>query len=332
MKRVSFFLALVMTFLLILTPVVGCGQKANAPTGSTTTTTTPETTTTANQSTPPTSTESPPETTATSTTTTTTPASFVPIVWTTPTSPITLTVDEATKRATYQSGGSQISAYFYKPAGTGPFPAILMLHGKDGLQEYQRSYASWLSAQGYVVLAPDYLTPVGIASQAWTGSDYGKHTDRIREIQADGLESLKSLTYVDSNRMGIVGFSLGGYYAFILATRDDVKGIVSYYGAYFITAPYKPENDYLARYKFIDIVTQIKAPVLMFHGDTDALVSISTAEAARGLLDSNNKPNEYYVYAGVGHAFNIQGAPTYNAQAVADSEQKTIAFLKAKLE
>ncbi|MDO9333101.1 MAG: hypothetical protein Q7T57_01065 [Dehalococcoidales bacterium] len=69
MKRVSFFLALVMAFLLILTPVVGCGQKANAPTASSTATTTNEPT---NQSTPPTTTESPPETTTPSTTTTTT--------------------------------------------------------------------------------------------------------------------------------------------------------------------------------------------------------------------------------------------------------------------
>jgi carboxymethylenebutenolidase len=255
----------------------------------------------------------------------------VPIVWTAPSNLITLTVDESTNRATYQSGGVQISAYFYKPAGFGPFPAILMLHGKDGLQEHQRSYASWLAKQGYVVLAPDYLTPVGIASQAWTISDCGKYTDRIREIQGDGLESLKSLTYVDSNRIGVVGFSLGGYYAFILATRDDVKGIVSYYGAYFFSAPYKPENDRLVRYKFIDIVTQIKTPVLMFHGDADALVPISTADAVHGLLDSSNKLNEYYVYSGVGHAFNIQGASTYNTQATADSQQRALVFLEAKL-
>jgi carboxymethylenebutenolidase len=349
MKSISSSITFVIVFILILVSALGCGQKASAP-SNTETATTAESTATApstpseTQSTTSTSSASPSETTTSptitatmtpsqtaSTPTTTTTYSFVPIVWTSPSSPIILTIDETTKRATYQSGGDQISAYFYKPIGTGPFPAILMLHGRDGLQEYQRSYASWLAARGYVVLAPDYLTPVGVSPQTWSGADYSKHTERIREIQADGLEDLKSLDYVDSNRLGIIGFSLGGYYSFILATRDDIKSIVSYYGAYFITAPYKPENDRFAEYKFIDIVTQIKTPVLMFHGNIDALVAISTADAAHGLLDTANKPNEYYVYPGVGHAFNIQGSSTYDAQATTDAEQKVINFLETNL-
>ena len=349
MKRMSFFLTFVPVFISILVLTTGCGQKGaqNETTTATSTASTasteppvtenqPATTTSTTSSTettspPPSSTTTTPTQTTTPPPSSTTTPSYVAIVWTTPNTPISLNVDESTKRATYQSGGTQISAYFYKPAGSGLFPAIMMLHGKDGLQEYQRSYASWLASKGYIVLAPDYLTPVGVSPQAWTGADYGKHTERIREIQGDGLESLKSLAYVDSSHLGIVGFSLGGYYSFILATRGDVKGIVSYYGAYFITAPYSPANDRLAKYKFIDIVTQMQAPVLMLHGDIDALVAISTADAAHGLLDNANKVNEYFVYPGVGHAFNIQGSPTYNAQATVDAEQKVVDFLGTNL-
>lgn len=247
-----------------------------------------------------------------------------PIVWTKPGAPVTLTVDAVSNRATYKSGDSEISGYFYKPQGTGPFPAVLVLHGKSGLGEPTRAYASWLATQGYVALAPDYLKPIGMSTGAWAGADYGKYTDRIREILGYGVESLKSLSYVSPNNLGVVGMSLGGFFAFVLATRDDLKGIVSYYGAY---APGLVNP----RYPLADIIAQIKTPVLMFHGDKDDVVPIEHAVAARDFLTSSGKQFEYIIYPGAGHAFDIQGGATYDAAATADARQKVVVFLQARL-
>lgn len=253
-----------------------------------------------------------------------TPPSPAPIVWTTPGAPVTLTVDATANRATYSSGGTQVSGYFYRPPGTGPFPALLVLHGRGGLQEPSRVYASWLATQGYVALAPDYFTPIGMTREKFSGSFYKENVDQVREHLAQGLEALKSLSYVAPNRVEVVGFSLGGYLAFILGTRDDVKAIVSYYGAY---APM-----IVARYPFADVVAQMKAPVLMFHGDADKDVPIDHANTAQNLLTSSGKQYEYIVYPGVGHSFETQGAPTFNARATADAQEKVLAFLKAKLQ
>ncbi len=200
-----------------------------------------------------------------------------------------------------------------------------MLHGKAGLGEGQRSYASWLATQGYVALAPDYFTPIGMTAEKFDASFYTTSVDQAREVMAQGLEALKSLSYVDAKRLGVVGFSLGGYFTFIMASRDDVKGIVSYYGAYAPTlrAP---------RYPLADIIAQIKAPVLMFHGDKDELVPIADANTAADLLKKNNKQYEYIIYPGVGHAFDIQGGSTYNAQASTDAQQRVLAFFNAKLQ
>ena len=152
-------------------------------------------------------------------------------------------------------------------------------------------------------------------------------TDRIREIQGDGLESLKSLPYVDPNRIGVVGFSLGGYFAFILDTRNDVKAIISYYGAYYGN----PVNQLLTAYTFADIVTQMKAPVLMLQADADESVPIAYANTARNLLTDSGKQPEYVVYPGAGHLFNFQGV-SFDAKAAADAEQKVLTFLKTKLQ
>jgi carboxymethylenebutenolidase len=233
-------------------------------------------------------------------------------------------VDEAANRATYKSGGVEVSGYFYKPSGTGPFPAVLVVHGKSGLGEGMRPHLTWLATQGYVALAPDYFTPIGMTAEKFDVSFYLNNVDQAREVLGQGLEALKSLSYVDPNRLGVVGFSLGGYLAFILATRNDVKGIVSYYGAYAPTAP--------AACSLADIIAEIKVPVLMFHGDADQLVPIAHANTARDLLTSKGKQFEYFIYPGVEHAFDLQGAATYDANATTDARQKELTFLKAKLQ
>lgn len=210
------------------------------------------------------------------------------------------------------------------PRGNGPFPSVLILHGKSGQAKTAPPECQWLAAQGYVVLAPDYFTPIGMTAEKFDVSFYLNNVDPAREVLGRGLEALKSQSYVDPKRIGVVGFSLGGYLGFVLATRDDVKGIVSYYGAYAPTAP--------ARYRLADIVAQIKSPVLMFHGDKDELVPIANANTARDLLTSANKQFEYIVYPGAGHTFNAAGGPLANPQATADAQQRVIAFFKAKLQ
>ncbi len=248
----------------------------------------------------------------------------VPIVWARPGAPVTLTVDAAANSATYKSGAVDVSGYFYKPSGTGPFPAVLVLHGKSGQPKSPPPEVQWLATQGYVALAPDYFTPIGMTAEKFDVSFYLNNVDQAREVLGQGLEALKSLPYVSPGRIGVVGFSLGGYFAFILASRDDVKCIISYYGAYAPTAP--------ARYRLADIIAQIKAPVLMFHGDKDELVPIANANTARDLLAMSGKQYEYIVYPGAGHTFNAPGGPLANPQATADAQQKVLTFLKTKLQ
>ena len=230
-----------------------------------------------------------------------------------------LKIDANGERASYRSDDVNVSGYFYRPEGAGPFPAVLVLHDSNGLGEKPRAYAAWLASQGYVALAPDYLTPIGVPKEKWSLSDWTKNLLRISKYLGDGVEAIKTLPYVIPNQIAVVGFSLGGYFAFILAGRDDVKGIVSYYGAYVNVG------------EFSGIVAQIRAPVLMLHGDVDQIVPIASANAVQNLLASSNKQFEYITYPGAGHGLDIQGGPNYNAAAAADAQQKTLAFLRAKL-
>jgi dienelactone hydrolase len=114
-------------------------------------------------------------------------------------------------------------------------------------------YAAWLANQGYLALAPDYLTPIGVPKSQWSleAGDWARNFLQIQKYLGDGVEAIKTLPYVIPNQIAVVGFSLGGYFAFILAERDDLKGIVSYYGAYVNVS------------EFSNIVAQIRVPILM---------------------------------------------------------------------
>lgn len=237
------------------------------------------------------------------------------------------TVNVAANTVTYGEGG-RFSGAFYRPSGAGPFPAVLVLHTRGGFNAHVRSAAALLATQGFVTLAPDYFTPLGVSGKA---SDLQVllvlNTDGAREIMAQALECLKVQSFVDPQHLGAVGFSLGGYFAFILATRSDIKGVVSFYGAYHGT----PVSLIPTRYSWPEIVAQVRTPALILHGDSDSTIPLSRAEGVRRLMEERSKPLEMVVYPGVEHAFDQVGTATFSASATADAQARTLTFLNAKL-
>ncbi len=91
---------------------------------------------------------------------------------------------------------------------------MLLLHGKSGQPKTPPAELPWLAAQGYVALAPDYFTPISMTAEKFDVSFYLNSVDPAREVMGQGIEALKSLPYVDPKNIGVMGFSLGGYFAF----------------------------------------------------------------------------------------------------------------------
>ena len=172
------------------------------------------------------------------------------------------------------------------------------------MKSHEMSTASWLASQGYVALAPDYFAPLGVTAKTFDlDTFFVQYSDESREVMTEALECLKSLSYVDGNRLGTVGFSLGGYFGFILASRDDIKGVVSSYGAYHGA----PISRRPAKYSWPD--------------------RISWATEVRGLLTRAGKSFELVVYPNAEHAFDKVGEPTYNAAVTVEARAKTLDFL-----
>jgi len=132
----------------------------------------------------------------------------------------------------YKSGALRIEAYFYKPAGEGPFPLIIYNHGsRDGQDRTEQPapfVARVLVPAGYAVLVPErrgYGTSDGMILRDEVGADLGgKLLNRLDEEAADVLAALdyaKTEPSVDASRIGMMGWSFGGIVSLLAATHRN---------------------------------------------------------------------------------------------------------------
>jgi carboxymethylenebutenolidase len=261
-----------------------------------------------------------------------------PISWT-PASAIPCEIDETVHRATFLADADRVTAAVYRPAGDGPFPAALVLHTANGFGAHEIRVARRLADAGFVALAPDYFSAVGL-SGPWLPRDgcppgspcqraYVTEADRVREALARGIDCLRSMPSVDGERIGVLGFSLGSYYGWLLTTRPDVRAAVLWYA---VTGG-GDVGGVAARYGYLTVAAQSRAQILVLQGeaDRDGSATYSIVAAATRRAIERGAAIDLVTYPGVGHGFDLPNAPGYHPPTAADAWQRTLAFLRSAL-
>jgi carboxymethylenebutenolidase len=123
------------------------------------------------------------------------------------------------------NGGPDVRAYVAKPAGEGPFPAVIMIHEFFGLNESIVGKADLLAQEGYLVVAPDTFRG---STTAWIPrAIYQVITTRPENINAD-LDSvyawLESQPDVAQDRVGVAGFCYGGRASLLYSLHNNRLG------------------------------------------------------------------------------------------------------------
>src|SRR5580704_12692708 len=136
------------------------------------------------------------------------------------------------KPVTYKSGTETVDALLYTPPGKGPFPALVVIHEYWGFNDWVKEQASKLADQGYVALAIDlYRGKVATTPDEAHEIMRGVPEDRANRDLLAAVAYLRTLTTVDSKRLGSIGWCMGGGYAFDLAVLDPkLKVAVVNYG------------------------------------------------------------------------------------------------------
>src|SRR5262245_49970294 len=222
---------------------------------------------------------------------------------------------------TYPSPGGnsdKIRGYLVHPAGSGPWPAVLVIHENRGLNPYIEDVARRAAVEGFLALAPDGLAPLG----GYPGNDDDGRAMQARleqpKLRMDMLNGAKFLKSHASStgKIGATGFCWGGGTTnFLAATMGaDLNAAVPYYGAAAAT----------------DTVSAIKAPLLVHLAETDPNIN-GMYPAYETALKSAGARFEIHTYPGTQHGFHNNSTPRYNEAAAKLSWERTVAHFKKNL-
>ena len=204
----------------------------------------------------------------------------------------------------------------------GTLPAVVMIHENKGLNDHIKNMANLLARNGYVVLAVD-LFKGEVTTDRNRSSELTQYIRDNPDIATANLQSavkyLASLPNVNADKIASLGWCFGGAQSLQLALNSQdhpLSATIIYYGR-LIT-----DNATLAK---------IKWPVLGIFGDQDSSIPVDTVKAFESALNSNNIPNEIYIFKGVGHAFANPSGDNYAPTETKDAWDKTLSFLDKHL-
>jgi len=125
------------------------------------------------------------------------------------------------KPVSYKSGDETVRAILYTPAGKGPFPAIIVIHEWWGLNDWVKEQASKLADQGYGALAIDlYRGQVATTPDMAHEIMRGVPEDRAKRDLHAAFEFLQSQPNVKKDRIGAIGWCMGGGYSLDVALQE----------------------------------------------------------------------------------------------------------------
>src|SRR5436190_10945549 len=222
---------------------------------------------------------------------------------------------EADQTVIYKSGDETVNGFLVTPEGKGPFQAVLVIHEWWGLDDWVKDQVRALAREGYVALAADlYRGKVTSKQEEAHQLMMGTPRDRaLRDLKA-AFEYLASRPDVRKDRIGVIGWCMGGMYALALAPEEPrLAAVAAYYGA--------PPTDVAA-------IAKIKAPVLGNYGAEDKGPAPEQVRAFEAAMKKAGKTVDVKIYPGAGHAFANPNNPWggYREAAAKDAWSRTVAF------
>jgi carboxymethylenebutenolidase len=219
----------------------------------------------------------------------------------------------------YPSGKETLHGYLALPAEPGRRPAIIVIHGDHGLDDWTKDQARKLAARGYVVLAVDlYRGAVAHDTEEAHELMRGLPDDRaLRDVEA-AFTYLAARPDVRKTKIGAIGWNMGGWYALQLAIHQpNLAACVV--------------NDSALPTDVADIA-RIRAPVLGNFGADDRGIPASALVAFESAIRASGASADLKAYPGASDGFDDPtDADHYRSDAAADAWNRTLLFFAKTL-
>ena len=212
--------------------------------------------------------------------------------------------------------GLPMGAYMARPTAPGPFQGVLVGMELFGVDAAVRNVCDHLARLGFVALAPDFHHRTAPGSELLRDPAGREHGFELLELMtraallSDVGAAIDHLRSLGSDRVSMVGLSLGGHIAYLAATEFDLAAVAVFYGGWLPTTDIpisRPEPT-------LSLTPKITGRVLFLVGEDDHVVPPAQQREIADALREAGIRHEMVVYPGVGHGF-LHAEPTTAADA-----------------
>jgi carboxymethylenebutenolidase len=226
-----------------------------------------------------------------------------------------------------------INAYFARPLGPGPFPAMVLAHHMPGWDEWYREATLRFAMHGYTTITPNLYfraghgTPEDVAAKV--RGEGGISDDQAVGDLAGALEYVRSLPY-SNGKVGVFGTCSGGRHAYLAACRTPgFDAVVDCWGGRVVMAqdqlnPKSPVSP-------LELTKDLTCPILGIFGNEDRNPTPEQVNQHEAELKKHGKNYEFHRYDGAGHGFFYYHVPAYRQAQAVDGWEKVFAFLEKHL-
>jgi len=208
----------------------------------------------------------------------------------------------------------EIPAYRAMPATGKDFPVVLVVQEIFGVHEHIKDICRRFAKKGYLALAPDLYVRQGDVSNLTAFPEILKIVSKVpdEQVMADldaTVAWVKETGKGNADKLGITGFCWGGRIVWLYSAHNpNLKAGAAWYGRLVGMAdPLHPKNP-------IDLVNDLKAPVLGLYGGADNGIPNNTVEQMQKALKEAGKPGEIVLYPETPHGFHADYRPTYRKE------------------
>ncbi|MDA8297789.1 MAG: dienelactone hydrolase family protein [Actinomycetota bacterium] len=229
-------------------------------------------------------------------------------------------------------GGDPIHAYYARPTGDSPMPALVFMHHMPGFDEFTFEAVERLARHGYRVVCPDLYCRFGHGSPddvAATARSNGGVADD--SVVADAEAALAFLhSSAPTTKVGVLGPCSGGRHALLVASRvPGFSAVADLWGGGVIAGP--EELTAQRPVAVIDYSPELDVPLLGLFGNEDSHPSPEQVDHHEAELRRLGKDYEFHRYDGAGHGFIYYHTPMYRPEQAMDAWSRIFGFFGDKL-
>jgi carboxymethylenebutenolidase len=219
------------------------------------------------------------------------------------------------------NNSNPMEAYVATPQGEGQFPAIIVFQEAYGVNAPIRDVADKLAQEGFLAVAPELFHRTAPAGYEAGYGDFSVVMPHFQAITPEGLTDdinavynwLQAQPNVKGDKIGTIGFCLGGRVSYFANSVVKLAAAVSFYGG--------------STHTIADRAKEFQAPMLMFWGGKDTHILPEHVQTVTDALKEAGKDYVNVVVSYAEHAFFNHERPSYHARAAKESWALTLAFL-----